>query len=364
MLKKLLTGCLTIAMIGAFSASVSAETTFTWSGDVTGTYLMQSNKDGTEDAETLSKSVMKATGDLDLAVVKSGDNWTGTAYFDFDFKNNTDLEVDDLYVKMANEQFAISVGAFDPIGIGQGGAYLGEIDDTYGAGELFIPGEQGWLQVSLVEIGLDIFAGMNKPKYEYDDPGTSVVTLATENLFDATTDGEYASTAFGFTFKKTINIIDLGIQYVTMSTSVDENNSSDSTKDGNFDGLSANEMSLAVTANFNEQMALTLNFSSGKLTPGTSGAKEQSIQTTELSFDYGFSDTMGLTAVYGQYVYNTGESGKGNEYTGTEMNLTLNIKTDGIDHYIAYQAMDLQSDASGSKAATETKMAYSMRVAF
>ncbi|MCG8336750.1 MAG: hypothetical protein MJE63_19770, partial [Proteobacteria bacterium] len=119
MLKKLLTGCLTIAMIGAFSASAAAETTFTWTGDVTGSLIQTSEKaETTGDSETITYMDMKASADLDLSVKVVGDVWTGEAKLEMDwtaagnvkkedvdiggtkvdYTESTALDVDDLYV--------------------------------------------------------------------------------------------------------------------------------------------------------------------------------------------------------------------------------------------------------------------------
>ncbi len=365
MLKKLLTGCLTIAMIGAFSASAVAETTFTWTGNVTASYKQTTTKDGTADAKSISISDMAATGDLDLAVVKSGDSWTGTANVEIDATDSDTLKVDDLWVKMSNEQFAILFGDNDMTGVGQGRKYLGEVDDTYGAGgQLMTPGENGWLQLSLLEVGLDLFIGMDRGNYAYAAHKDGAVVVDAASLFDATSDGDYASTAYGLTFKKTFNIVDVGFQYITMGTSIDKNRTADAAAKTAFDGLSASHMSLAVTGNFNEQMALTLNYGSSATTSGASSAKTNTVVTTELAFDMGFSDTMGLSAVYGTYAYDSGVSGKGNKADGTETNVTFKIMTGGVDHFIAYQTRTLKSDAENSKEASEAIVAYSMKVGF
>ncbi len=351
MLKKLLKGCLTAAMVTAMAVSVSAETTFTWAGNAEGTLLNKTVSPGGGDAVTTMD--MAASGDLDLAVAVGGDQWTGTAYLDLDF-DAADTGVDDVYVEMSNDALAISFGEFDPVGIGQGHAYTGEIDESYGAGgNNETPNEQGWLRLKLNDVGLSVFLGMNA---ETEDDGDDSVAGADE--------GNYSTTAYGVVFQKSFSIIDLGVQYVALSSARDEADGDVVAEDSKWDGLVTSELAFAVTANFTDMMALTLNYASDTYTIGGDGVDAFSSTYMEIVFDMGLSDTMGFSVAYDMGSENDGSGNDGGITTEAILQATFKLSTGGVDHYIAYYSQSDVTDASSAEANTESAFGYTMKVGF
>jgi len=371
MLKKLLTGCLTIAMIGAFSASAAAETTFTWSGNLAAILLQQTIKEATTDAEGVTEMDMYAQGDLDLTIVNAGDTWTGTAYFDFDFNSAsyggsdtfstfagdipTDqaLGIDDMYVKMSNDTMAISFGEFDPVGIGKGDDNQGDIlDNTYGAGGLgsAVPNEQGWLMLSLTDVGLDIFVGLNE-----DQKGKK----STETGYDASNDGEVASTAYGAKFDKSFGDFALALEYVSIGFKRDEKNGSAVAEDSKWDGASASELALAAQYTMG-QMAFTLNYTSATFKSGTPDTDDNKQSWMELVFDMSLSDSQALTAAYGIRKSDAGDS---KNYSGSDLSASFKIATGGVNNYISY-ATSTVKEADADESATRSQLAYTMQVNF
>ncbi|MCG8335111.1 MAG: hypothetical protein MJE63_11370 [Proteobacteria bacterium] len=355
MLKKLLTGCLTIAMIGAFSASAVAETTFTWKGNVAATLEQSTTKAATDGAESITEMDMYATGDLDLVVEKSGDTWTGTAYLDIDFKSNDDaipeaqkLGIDDAYVKMSNDTMAISFGEFDPVGIGKGWDNLGDnIDETYGAGGNGnqVPNEQGWLMLSLTEVGLNLFIGMNQDSVDFNEDATN-------------DDGEAASTSFGASFDKSFGDLSLALEYVSKSWTRDENNGDAIGEDSLSDGASTAGIALAVQYSLGN-MAFALNYESATLTYGGDADDDLKESWMELVFDMAISDTQGLSAGYGMKTQELGDT----KYAGTDLTLSFKLGTGGVDHYFTYwSATWKEEDADESK--DDSKIGYTMQVGF
>jgi len=222
MLKKLLTGCLTIAMIGAFSASAAADTSFKWTGNVSASLIQDTAKEATTDAESVTEMNMGVTGDLDFIATVTGDVWTGTAHVEMDIADAVDgLTFDDVYVTMENESMEITFGEVDLVGLYYGGNALAEIDPTYGAGGngSYAPNEQGWLQLNMKDVGLKLMLGIN----EVDDDA------------DATGD-QYNSTSYGVTFEKSFGDLNLGVQYVSSSYKIDEKNGDHAAADSKFDG--------------------------------------------------------------------------------------------------------------------------------
>ncbi len=342
MLKKLLKGCLTAAMVTAMAVSVSAETTLKWSGNAAAT--LEQTTTVVDGGDGVTVMDMYSSGDLDLKASVAGDQWTGMAKIEMDFNAAGVSAVDDLYVEMQSDALTIMFGENDIIGIGQGGDYLGEIDNTLGWGDGDeIPGEDGWLQVSLNEVGLKVFLGLN-----HVDPDD-----------DATGDA-YDRTAFGVTFAKSFGMIDLGFQYVSLSTKRDENNGSAVAEESKYDGLTATEMALAVTANISEKMAVSFNYVADAYTAGTDGADEVKTTTMALFFDMGLSDTMGFTVHYGQESEDDGAV----VTTQTVLHGTLKVTTGGVDHYVAYESIKDASDADGDDDDTTSTFGYTMKVGF
>jgi hypothetical protein len=346
MLKKLLTGCLTIAMIGAFSAGVSAETTFKWSGNAEASLEQLTTKDGAADAVTSMD--MSASGDLDFSATKAGDTWTGTAYIDIDVTSSYGsqaLGVDDLYVKMSNDSMGISFGEFDPIGKFLGKDYAGELDPTYWGDGTYFTDETGWLMVSLPDTGLDVFLGIN---------------VLVESGGDTTADdGSYGVMSYGVTFNKAFGDLSLVVQYVTASTTRNEKSSDAIAEDSTYDGASGALLALGVSYSLGE-MAFTFNYSSEAFTAG-GDADPETETVMELVFDMAMSDTMGLTFAYdmGTQV----DEGADSTTAVTIMLLSLELKTDQVNHYFAYgSSSSLEEDADDPT--TETTIGYTMKVGF
>jgi len=355
MLKKLLTGCLTIAMIGAFSASAAADTTCTWTGNVEAHLLQTTTKDATDGAKSVSEMDMKSTGDLDLAVVKSGDTWTGTAYFDLDWDASA-VTVDDLYVKMSKDTLAISFGEFDPVGIGKGDDYLGEVDETYGAGEAgyYTPNEQGWVVVSLTDVGLDLMLGINEESYDASDDDYTLGAITANSV----NNGDYSSTAFGAKFDKTFGDLGLAVSYVSKSTKRDENNGDHVTESTMFDGASASTLGLAVQYTMGE-MAFTLNYTGATFKSGVDGAEELKQTYTEILFDMAVSETQGLTVAYGMRNDKSGDT----QVDQTDIHLGFMMSMGGVDNYFNYYSMT-NKDKDADNSASESRIGYTMKVEF
>lgn len=358
MLKKLLTGCLTIAMIGAFSASASAEADVTWTGNVTGSLIQTSEKAATKDAETITYMDMLATADIELSAKVAGDVWTGEAKFELDATagNTKDatgditasaLEVDDLYVVLSKEGLEITFGEFDPFGIGKGGDYLGEIDDTIGAGGVGTAfGEKGLAMVGLTDVGLNLLLGFNK--------------------VGEAADKEVASeTVFGAQFDKAFGDLGLAVGYYAASRSINEDDS-DATKDSDNDGFTANEIALAVQYTLGN-MAFALNYTSYNDKDGGAAEAENKNTYAELFFDMGIGDDKGLTASYASIkeTKNDGTSGaKDIDTDKTVLNLTFMFKLGLVENYITYQNETEKEDSSGAEEGSTAKLGYSMKVAF
>lgn len=361
MLKKLLTGCLTIAMIGAFSASASAEADFTWTGNVTAGVVQTSKKAAEEDAETIAYTDMSASGDLDLSAKVAGDVWTGEAKFELDWNagnttatvnvGGTDveyskkpaLEVDDLYVVASKEGLDITFGEFDPFGIGKGIEYVADIDETLGAGGIgSIFAEKGLLMVGLPDVGLNLLVGMNKV-----DEGT----------------GEAASeTTFGGNFDKTFGDFALAVGYYSVSRSVNTDDS-DSTEDVKNDGFTASEIALAAQYTLGE-MAFTLNYTSQTDDGGNEVKNTNSY--IELAFDMGIGENAGITVVYAQKTEEEDDDAAADPVvtTTTDIHLSAMFKLGPVENYVSYYSSRNITDVDDAEAGTDSQVGYMMKVPF
>ena len=345
-------------MPGAFSASASAEAEFTWTGDVTGSLIQTSTKaETTGDSETLTYMDMVASADLELSVKVPGDVWTGEAKFELDLTaGNTEddneeiltsaVNVDDLYVVASKEGLAITFGEFDPFGIGKGGEYLGEIDDTEQAGGFGAFSEKGLAMVGLTDVGLNLILGMNKVG-DADDK-----EVASETLFGANFDKAFGDLAFA-------------VSYYSASRSINEDDG-DATKDSDNDGYSASEISLAVQYTLG-QMAFALNYTQYNDKDGGPEENENKDTYMGLMFDMGLDDGMGLSVAY-ETVKATNNTGATNakdiDTDKTLLNVTFQFMLGPVTNYVAYQATTSKKDIDDNEAGTTAKLGYSMRVAF
>jgi len=357
MLKKLLTGCLTIAMIGAFSASAAADTTFTWTGNVTANFIQKSHTDATSDAESLSYNDMYASADLDLSVKTAGDVWSSEAKIELDidyggsdqvkeFKESDyqHISVDDLYVVASKEGLSITFGEFDPFGIGKGDTYVADIDDTYGAGGIgSVFDEKGLVMVSLTDVGLNLIVGMNK----VGDVSDTTKDVASE-------------TTFGAQFSKTFGDLALAVAYYGQSRSVNDKDA-DATTDYINDGFSASELALAVQYTMGD-MAFTLNYTSQSNKDGREVKNNNSY--IELLFDMGIGDDMGLTVGYDLVAEKQDDGTNTVKTTKNQLIASLMFKLGPVENYITYESSTNKTDEDNSETGSDSMVGYMMKVPF
>jgi hypothetical protein len=368
MLKKLLTGCMTIAMACAFSASVTAAD-ITWTGNVTANVMQITTQANEDDAESISYTDMFASADLDMSAKFSGDVWSAEAKIeidvaydggddalndDFNDKNFQDISIDDLYVVASKEGLAITVGEFDPFGIGKGVEYVADIDETMGAGGLGAGfGEQGLVQVSFTDVGLSLLVGMNKTgKYYQGDDTDSTGDVASQ-------------TTYGAQFEKAFGDFGLALGYYAAATSINEDDAGNVTEDGAKDGGSASEIVLAAQYTLNN-MAFALNYTGYSAEDGVDD--KQNTSYIELVFDMAVNDDVGFTAAYTQ-VADKKEPDVGDEHTidSTYIHLSLMFKLGPVENYLTYMSKTYEDDADAKDDAETGKFSqigYAMKVPF
>jgi hypothetical protein len=356
MLKKLLKSCLMVAMVGAFAASVSAEPSFTWTGNAEGTFASTSSSEkvGDEDAVTTSAMDIASSGDLDLSVKIPGDSWSGEAKIEFDVNAAGVSAVDDLYVVMSNESMAIWFGEFDPVGFCMGQAYTGEIDETkcgWGAGSI---NENGYVEVKLLDVGASVVLGMNE---KTGDDGY---------LYNGTTVGGTYGGSFGD--------IDLKVQYFQLSTGYNEKDATGDAIEGAYKGASEADLLLGVAYSMG-QMTFALNYqsiasSTGAMPEYDDEKIKETNSYTELVFDMGLNETSGISIVYDMWAEETkcGDYKETNDVTIIQASFMLS--TGPVDHFVAYSAVTGSfKENAGEDNEEETKstysiMGYTMQVGF
>jgi hypothetical protein len=332
MLKKLLKGCLTIAMVSALAIPAMADSGF--NGRVRGSVVQTSVKDG--------GSVLNFESDARLGGHVSGEagSYTATGYVELEIDYRDDsathrTNVRDLRVELANDSMSIRLGRQYPYGIAKGMAWAyGNIYNSYWAGESVNNARADYLKVGLKEVGLTAILGMNNYNSS-DDP----------------TGDQYQETTFGVVFSKGFGALSLAVEYTSQSRAIDTEYGDGAVEKSANDGYALANMALAVGFSLNEQMGLAFNYDSKATTEGTDGAEEVKATSMEFWFDLGLDDTMGVSIGYGTGSEDTGDD---NPTTTTMTNLTFSKNMGAAVLYASYIANTEKDDDDGTDAGDST----------
>jgi len=297
MLKKLLTGCLTIVAAAALAVPAMAD------ANVTGrvrTYLgQQSNTVAGESAG----SVMEFQSDSRIQINATGEagSFTGTAKLELEMGSNdggsigkaesaADPSVRQAWVKLANDSFSVKLGRDNPFGT----YYLPKYSEfvvptnTFWIGENVNNNRNDYLVVGLQNIGpgaLEIIFGMN-----------------TYGMADTSADNKYSEQTVAAKWKGAFGAVGVQFEYASQSQAVDTGDASiyAGTKGNAHDGNSLSLLSFVVSYDISDMMGVGLNVESKSETAGTSGAEAATRTVYELFFNMGLDDTSGISVGYGQ----------------------------------------------------------------
>ncbi len=320
MLRSLLKSCLAIAMIGAMAAPTFAVDVKTAINGGVETWMQNvAVKDGTTTTEML------ASADLGGSVTGTAGAWTVTAFADMSLENKngtTSLEAGDMTITFENDAIDITTGWFDPWGVSVGGEYMaGEIADTYGIGENMPNGTQNHVKVGIKSVGVSVVYGMNH-----------------SDSADGTMDA-HNRTTMGVIYSGTFGPVSVGAQYYSDASAIDEEDS-DATTDGPYDGGAYSSMALGVKYAILDTMAVSFNYAAG--TEKAGNADDATTATImELFFDMAIDKDSGVSVGYSTMATDDGSDKVLEE---TKMNLTYNVLIGQATVYAGYYADTAKDD--------------------
>jgi len=300
MLKKLLTGCLTIVAAAALAVPAMAAE---MSGKVGGravAELISSSSKASKDADTVSKLDMTAHGRLEYQMAAKEGDWTVTGRFEL--RSNTPTTEDSTisvlqkYVKLENDAFSVALGK-QWWGFVYLTPFLGDTIDRhcYGCGYALnnyyekisgakavdaIEIRENRLIVGIKNVGLQLMVQMN-----YED-----------GVKDTTTDN-FNETAYGVQYDGKFGPVKVAAAYVSKGTKANIKSSEKTVQDG----ASFSSMALAVQYAISEAMFVEGDYETESYTSGIAGSKTNTSTVTGLAFAMALSEASGIVAAYDMY---------------------------------------------------------------
>lgn len=290
MLKKLLTGCLTIAAAAALAMpAMAADVDGKAGGRAIGEIVSHSEKVG--DGDSVSWIDMQSQGRLDYTVTVTDGDWTAMGKTEIRSANGEDayddMQILQKYVKIGNDAFYFALGTkwwswyhMTP--------FVGESIDRHCYACTNPRTDR--LEVGLKEVGLNFFYGLSNDGKDTDATGDA-----------------YDISELGVEFKKAFGPVNVAAAYYSYASAANENLDADTVDTAN-DGYTLAEMSFGVQYVLNDAMFIEFDYESTASTTGISGADTDSDVWMGLAFAMALSEKQGFMVSYEQNTYNTGAS--------------------------------------------------------
>jgi len=346
MLKKLLTGCLTIAAAAALALPAMAAD---MSGKVGGRAVADliSYSYSPAEGDGVSYTDMFAQGRIDYKLTATEGDWTATGYVELrspytgdSYSNVTVLQK---YVKFENEAVSLSLGT-QWWGFVYLTPYVGATDshDRHCYGCINLRDDR--LIVGVKQVGLQLY-------YSTRNIDTS----------DSTSDG-LAKTEFGLQYDGTFGAVTVAAAYVSQSKAAIEN--LDQAKDTAGDGYAASQFALAVRYAIQEGMYVEGDYEAYASTPGTSGADTATQNTMGVAFAMALSESQGFAVAYDLTTDNSGASGA-DDYKTSLLTFMFNQMLAGQKLWVGYNAKNVdKAYGTDIKADSYSTIALGGRVTF
>lgn len=358
MLKKLLTGCLTIVAAAALAVpAMAAEMSGKVGGRAAADLLSVSKTPVTagKAGDAYSYMDMVSEGRLSYMLTATEGDWTAKGLFEIRSSNGTDFNSNPVvlqkYVQFENEAVAFALGLkvwgfvyLTPyMGVSSSwdrfcyGCYASAYSDFNG-----VTYRDDRLNIVLKQVGLQLYYSAKTNEVDSDADGTKET---------------YQKTAYGLQYDGNFGPLTLVAAYQTLSTAAIENFGGG--KDKPLDGYAGSELSLAVRYAVMEGMFVEGDYNS--FSEKIKDGKDQTNNTMGLAFAMALSETQGFVVSYDQQTYNSGVSGAKDKIT-TEMVASFNQKIAGQQVWVAYEANS--SKDGDADAATGSTIALGGRVSF
>jgi len=349
MLKKLLTGCLTIAAAAALAVpAMAADMSGKVGGRAAADIISYSMSPGTSGAKSVSYMDMQSEGRLDYTLTSTEGDWTATGKVELRSNAGTDYNTSPIilqkYFQIENDSVAISLGVknwgfayFSPY-IGVSGAW-----DRHCYGCLNYRDDR--LVVGIKQVGLQVY-----------------YTAKNENTDDSTSDA-FTKAEYGVEYKGAFGPVNLAVAYISQSWAALEGITGDDQKKTAKDGKSVTQLALGVAYTIQEGMTAELEYEANSSKNGTSGAKTSTGNYIGLGFNMALSETQGIAVSYDMLTENAGTDGA-KDYKTNTLVATFNQKLAGQQLWVAYFSEAKDTGTTKIVTDTTTKIALGGRVSF
>jgi len=353
MLKKLLTGCLTIAAAAALTLpAMAADMSGKVGGRAVADLVSKSSK--TVDTTTgkagdaVSYLDMASEGRLDYTFTATEGDWTATGKVELRSNSGTNVATTNpvvlqKYIKLENDAFSVSLG-----GQWWGFVYLTPYVGDSGQWDRFCYGcidiRAERLIVGVKSVGLQLMMKMNN-----------------EDTADSTTDA-YDETQVGFQYNGAFGPVTVAAAYVAQSWKANKNQDAATEKTAK-DGRKINQLAFAAQYAISDAMFAELDYEGTSSTDGTSGAKTATKNTMGLAFSMAMSEVQGFTVAYDQTTENAGTDGAKDVVTSL-ITATFQQKIAGQKFWVGYNSSTKDFGVSGSDQQTSSTIALGGRVSF
>jgi len=369
MLKKLLTGCLTIAAAAALAVpAMAADMSGKVGGRAVADLVSHSEKmvniNTGKAGESVSFTDMASEGRLDYTFTATEGDWTATGKIEFrsnsgDNAASTNPVILQKYIKLENDAFSAALGAqwwgfvyLTPY-VGDSGQW-----DRYCYGCIDLRSDR--LIVGIKNVGLQLMLKMDNGKGGTD---TVISQGNTKNTSDSTDDtAAYDESEYGVQYNGSFGPVNVAAAYVTQSYKANKNQDA-TTKDTAKDGKTNTQLALAVQYAISEAMFAEFDYEAYTTKAGTSGAKEETQNTMGLAFSMAMSEVQGFTVAYDQSTYNDGKSGSKDVVT-TRLTATFQQKIAGQKLWVGYNSLTKDYGISSWDKQTSSTLALGGRVSF
>jgi len=359
MLKKLLTGCLTIAAAAALTLpAMAADMSGKVGGRAVADLVSKSSKTVSTTTGKAGESVsyldMASEGRLDYTLTATEGDWTVSGKFEI--RSNSGDRYEDKpivlqkYIKLENEAFSVALGT-QAWGIVYLTPYVGDSGqwDRPGYGTLDYRADR--LVVALKQVGLQLELKMDHAPAKTDITKSSSVT--TEN---------YDETQYGAQYVKAFGPLNLALQYMSRTWKANKNESPTTEKSAQ-DGQVWTEADLLVQYAISEAMFVEGDYGAATAKAGTSGAKTETISQMGLAFSMAMSEVQGFTVAYDINTYNSGQTGAKDVVKNT-LTATFQQKIADQKLWVAYSSSTKDFGVSSYDKETSSTFALGGRVSF
>lgn len=332
MVKKLVKGCLIVALAGLLSTpSYAVDIKANVNGRVRTWLANVAEKDGP------TKMDMQSDGRIGADLSATAGEWTVTAFSNLDV-TETSIDVRDQYIVLDNKSLAIKAGRFNPFGVTIGGwDWVGGYLTNTSVNKSYFPGENTpierdeYISVKLNDLGLSVIFGANH--------------------FDGTTMGDdYNRTTIAASYSNQFGPLDLIAQFGNSSEAIDEKDAQ-ALKGGDHDGATYSSIAFGVEYKFDEKMAASVAFENDSRSSGISGADDVTNTILEVYFDMALTEKSGVSVGYGQRSKDDGSSNKTEE---TAINFGFIQKLAIADVYAAYYIASEKDDDTSTDNNTQS----------